>query len=483
MSYVLHQPLVFVDIETTGGSHFTSRVLEVGVVRVENAQIVAKYRTLLQPDEDIPPWITSLTGITDEDVSDAPRFTDIADELAEILDGATFVAHNVRFDHSFLKMEFERLDVPFRPPLLCTVKLSRRLFPQFKGHKLADLISRHGLVAPARHRAYDDAHCLWQFYQVILHEFDLDTVELAIKSQLGASSIPSQLDRGQVEQLPEGPGVYIFENDEGAPLYVGKSVAVKRRVLSHFSSDYESGSELKLASQVKVLRGIATHGELSALLLESHLIKELQPMYNRKSRQRARVTVVMSGFTDDGYATAAICDTSEILPEDGARLLTVYTTVGRAKLSLGALARRYRLCPKLIGLERTSGASFQSQLGWCLKACEGLEAPDAYNLRFDAAFERQRVAAWPYSGSILIRERHAALPGSSGYIVDNWCLLGRLKELEDGTVETEDLLNQFDLDNYRIIRRFVTDMSNRQHISVLSKGQVRELLMSFMSYY
>ena len=275
MNGVLDQPLVFVNIETTGGSHFTSRVLEVGVVRVERSQVVATYQTLLYPESDIPAFITGLTGITNEQVADSPRFAAVAAELAEIMDGAVFVAHNVRFDYSFLKMEFERLGVPFRPQLLCTVRLSRKLFPQFRTHKLQDLITRHGLQAPARHRAYDDAHCLWQFYQLVLQEFDLDTVEEAVKSQLKAPSIPSQLDRAQVDALPEGPGVYVFEDGDGNPLYVGKSVTVKRRVMSHFASDYERGAELKLAQQVKRLRAIPTAGELSALLLESEMVKEL----------------------------------------------------------------------------------------------------------------------------------------------------------------------------------------------------------------
>jgi len=98
MNGVLAQPMAFVDIETTGGSHFTSRVLEVGVVRVENNRVVASYKTLLHPDEDIPPFITGLTGITNAQVVGSPRFAQVASDLAEILEGAVFVAHNVRFD-------------------------------------------------------------------------------------------------------------------------------------------------------------------------------------------------------------------------------------------------------------------------------------------------------------------------------------------------------------------------------------------------
>lgn len=476
VSSVLHQPLVFVDIETTGGSHFTSRVLEIGVVRVEHDRVVASYKTLVQPDEPIPSFITGLTGITDAQVAGAPRFADVASELAEILDGAVFVAHNVRFDYSFLKMEFERLGVPFRPQLLCTVRLSRRLFPGFRTHKLADLIARHGLDAPARHRAYDDAHCLWQFYQLCLAEFDLDTVEEAVKAQLASQAVPSQLDRAQVEALPEGPGVYVFEDDDGAPLYVGKSVGVRRRVLSHFAADYGSGSEMKLAARVRRLRGIATHGELSALLLESDMIKDLQPLYNKALRQRERVALVLAKRSDGGYLTIEMEEAREIAPEDGARILAVYTTLGSARRSLQAIATNYRLCPKLMGLERTRRACFQSQLGKCARACEGVERPWDYNARFEAAFERQRVAAWPYAGPVLIREQRMGMPGATGFVVDNWCLMTVLKELEDGSVESVPEMNRFDLDRYKIIRRYLEEPRNQRWVRALSSTQAQALM-------
>jgi DNA polymerase-3 subunit epsilon len=476
VSNVLSQPLVFVDIETTGGSHFTSRVLEVGVVRVEAGRVVRKYQTLLQPGEPIPEWISALTGITNEDVDGAPRFEQVAADLAEIMDGAIFVAHNVRFDYGFLKMEFGRLSVPFRPQLLCTVRLSRRLFPGFKSHKLQSLIERHGLTAPARHRAYDDAHCLWQFFQLCLAEFDLDEVEAALKAQLGTQSLPAQLDRAEVEALPEGPGVYIFEDGDGAPLYVGKSVNVQRRVMSHFAADYERGAEFKLAQTVRHLRGIATHGELSALLLESDMVKELQPLYNRKLRQKERMVIVVSDQSEGGYSTPRISDTDEISPTDGVRLLTVYTTMGRARISLHALAARYRLCPKLMGLERTKRACFASQLGKCDGACEGRETPEIYNERFNAAFERQRVATWPYPGPVLIREAHSQVDGAAGFVVDNWCLLARLRELEDGSVDSTPEAHRFDMDRYKIIKQYLEQGRGTLRVSQLSRAEMRRLL-------
>jgi DNA polymerase-3 subunit epsilon len=465
-----------VDIETTGGSHFSSRVLEVAVVRVEQNRVVRTYQTLLHPDEPIPPFITQLTGIRDDDVAGSPRFEDVADDLAEVLDGAIFVAHNVRFDYSFLKMEFERLGAQFRPPLLCTVRMSRRLFPQYRSHKLAELIARHELVAPARHRAYDDAHCLWQFYQLVLREFDLDTVEQAVRVQLESQALPSQLDRDQVEALPEGPGVYVFEDEDGSPLYVGKSVTVRRRVMSHFTSDYERGTEMKMAQSVRRLRGIPTHGELSALLLESDMVKDLQPQYNRMLRQHRMMTLVLATTDTHGYAGVKLADTLEIEPGMAPGLLAVYTTQGAARRALRDVAARYGLCQKLLGLEHSTRGCFWSQLGRCHGACTGAEAAEDYNARFAEAFERQRVAEWPYRGAVLIREQRSDLPGSTGFVIDNWCLVARLRELEDGTVESQTERRRFDLDRYRIIRAFLQDPGKRRAVQALTPDMVHQLV-------
>ncbi len=178
------RPLVFVDLETTGGSPARSRVLEVGLIRVEAGRPVAKLQTLVDPEEPIPGFITNITGIRPTEVIGAPRFADFAPQLADLLDGAVFVAHNVHFDYHFLRMEYERLGQVFRPPLLCTVRLSRALYPEVRGHKLQNLIDRHGLQAAQRHRAYDDAHVLWQFWQLVWQGFAPEIVQAAVERQL-----------------------------------------------------------------------------------------------------------------------------------------------------------------------------------------------------------------------------------------------------------------------------------------------------------
>jgi DNA polymerase-3 subunit epsilon len=187
---ILEGPLVFVDIETNGLSYVRGRVVEVAAIRVEGGRIVREYRQLIDPGVPLPQFITNLTGITEADLKDAPLFMAIADELHDVLEDAVFIAHNVRFDYSFLKQEFKRIGKDFRPQQLCTVRLSRALYPEHRTHKLQDLITRHDLQVSARHRAYDDAHALWQFVQHAQRSFDIAVLEQAIAKQFKKLSEP-----------------------------------------------------------------------------------------------------------------------------------------------------------------------------------------------------------------------------------------------------------------------------------------------------
>ena len=165
------RPLVFVDIETTGGSAMTSRILEVAALKMERGKVTNTYSTLIDPDEVIPPFITQLTGITESDVDGSPFFNQIAWELYNFLDGAVFVAHNVDFDLSFIREEYRRLGADFTPDKLCTVQLSRHFYPHFATHKLGALIERHELEVADRHRAHADAKAIADFYLLVDKEF------------------------------------------------------------------------------------------------------------------------------------------------------------------------------------------------------------------------------------------------------------------------------------------------------------------------
>jgi DNA polymerase-3 subunit epsilon len=160
-----HKPLVFVDIETTGGSYTTSNILDIGIIRVENGVVVQTINQLVQPNTPVPYFITNLTGITNEMIWDQPNFLALAPELESIFKDAIFVAHNVNFDYRFFKQEFKRIGIHFNMDRMCTVKLSRRLHPEQRGHSLDRIIERMDLTVTHRHRGYDDAEVLWKFYK------------------------------------------------------------------------------------------------------------------------------------------------------------------------------------------------------------------------------------------------------------------------------------------------------------------------------
>ena len=168
------RPLLFLDIETTGGSPHASRITEIGALRVEGDEIVGTFSQLINPEEPIPSFITRLTGIDNDMVWQAPTFKAIAEELEQFMDGALFIAHNVSFDFGFIKAEYARLGLAFGMDRMCTARLSRALYPDQPRHNLDTIIARHNIQVVNRHRALDDARVLYEFYQIALRDHKLD---------------------------------------------------------------------------------------------------------------------------------------------------------------------------------------------------------------------------------------------------------------------------------------------------------------------
>lgn len=176
-----------VDLETTGGSPFFSRVIEIGILRVEHGEIVDEYQSLINPLTEIPEFITKMTGISELDVRTAPTFADVAEELLPKFEDSIFVAHNVNFDYQFLKEEFRRIGWQFNTDRLCTVRLSRALYKEYKHHNLSAIIERFEFDIKNRHRAFDDARVLWDFLQHIHSELDVNEVDKAMRQVLSKS--------------------------------------------------------------------------------------------------------------------------------------------------------------------------------------------------------------------------------------------------------------------------------------------------------
>lgn len=275
------QPLVFVDLETTGGSPAEHRITEVGVVEIGPLG-VSTWTSLVNPGQAIPPFIQQLTGISDAMVRDAPSFASLAPALFERLDGKLFVAHNASFDRGFLRAEFERAGLAFNPDVLCTVRLSRALFPRESRHGLDALIERHGLVPAARHRALADADLLWQFWRQLHDIVPLERLRDQIARTTRHYRLGGDLTEAWLDTAPAGCGAYALFGEADAPLYVGRSVRVRQRLRALLTGERRSSKEMRLAQQVRRVEWRETGNELGAMLAEAQWIAQLRPSYNRR---------------------------------------------------------------------------------------------------------------------------------------------------------------------------------------------------------
>jgi DNA polymerase-3 subunit epsilon len=469
-------PLSIVDVETTGQSAAYGRLIEVAVIRLESGNVVKTFESLVNPERFISPVIEGLTGISNGDVAEAPKFSEIARKLYKILDGAVFVAHNARFDYSFIKSEFGALGIPFTAKCLCTVRLSRKLFSEHRRHDLSSLIERHGLPCDSRHRAMGDAKAVLEFLRHIGREIDAPHLEKAFQDILKSSSLPAGVEKTMLDGLPEAPGVYLFHGKGGELLYVGKSVNIRDRVRSHFASDGTSAKEMAMCQQIQRVEHRETAGELGALLLESQLIKELRPIYNSMARRKRNLIVARRHIDRRGYHAVALEEIDHIEPEQATSIMAVFKHVKQAQEYLSMAAKTYQLCNKLLGLEQTRSYCFSYHLRQCKGACVGEEAPETYNFRVEEAFGDRRVRSWPYEGGIAIEERSGRGTRGEVFLVDNWCLVSSFKYTEFGMQEYIVGSHRFDYDSYKILSRYVLNDSHRRNIRHLGREQFEELL-------
>ncbi len=453
------QRWLFLDVETTGSTATRDRVTEVAWVLLdgETGQ-VTKESHLVNPDARIPAFIQQLTGITDDMVADAPRFSAIAPRLAAAMDGAVFVAHNARFDYGFIKNEFKRIGQSVRAPVLCSVKLSRLFFPAEKRHNLDAVMARHQLQADSRHRALTDADLIYQFWLDLQQRFGPQKVLDAAKSLISQSSWPSHLDADALDEMPDTPGVYIFYGEKRFTLYVGKSKHLRQRVLSHFSGDHAHGKELSLSMQVRQIEWHETPGEIGALLLEASLVKQLAPSHN--VRLRRNKSLCAWRFSTETNAPPSLVWTQDL--DAGAQddLYGLFTSQRHAQTWLTTLAETHQLCKGRLGLEKVKPKQpcFGRQLRQCKGVCVGEEAPNLHDLRLLAAMVNRKVATWPFAGPVGLVERSKDKTQTAIHVVDRWCYLGTATQEGECADLLETARPQFDPDIYKILRKAAKEL-------------------------
>jgi DNA polymerase III subunit epsilon len=446
--------LVFVDLETTGGNAAYDRITEVGIVRVKDGELIDEWSSLVNPECPIPPYIEAFTGISNQMVADAPRFGEIAALVRQKLQGALFVAHNARFDYAFLRSEFLKLDAHFAAKVLCTVKLSRRLFPEFVRHNLDAVMERNGLTCGARHRALGDARVLHDFWFKLRREVPEPRLAAVLRTLLGGHQWPAHLPPDLADELPEGPGVYRFFGEGDALLYVGKSNALRTHICSHFATEDAKPKDRRLAGEVRRIDWLETCGELGSMLRESEWIKTQKPLYNRRIRVKAQSYTLRT----EPVAAVAI---DAVEPEDLTQCFGVFHSEKDARKALGDIARAQQLCLKVLGLEDGAGSCFAYQVGQCKGACVGKEPLILHHTRLQIALSALKLKAWPFPGRVALREwdpRGGVFEGARSadlHVLDHWTYLGTARSDEElaalGALHADPA---FDADVYRILVRY-----------------------------
>ena len=368
-----------IDVETTGGKASLHKITEIAIAVHDGNEVIEEFETLLNPEMPIPYGITELTGITNEMVASAPKFYEVAKKIVEMTEGAIFVAHNVRFDYSFVQEEFRRLGYTYTRKKLCTVRLARQAFPGHRSYSLGKLITAFGLNAGARHRAMGDVMATVDLFERCLGvestEADINKmVNLGVKEAL----LPGSFSMEKLHALPEECGVYFFHDESGNVVYIGKSLNIKKRVAEHFSVRTEKAR--KLQSAVYDVSFELTGSEMVALLYESHLIKKERPPINRAQKVRQFPYVIHAFENEEGYLCFEVKKTSA-KDRKKLRVVATYPKQANAKAWLRGVQKKYELCLRHCHLEIKNGACFDYHLSKCHGACVGEERPESYNER------------------------------------------------------------------------------------------------------
>jgi len=461
--------LVFVDLETTGGNPAYDRITEVGIIRLQNGVLLDEWSSLVNPECPISPYIEAFTGISSEMVAAAPLFTSIATTVLDKLRGAVFIAHNARFDYSFLRSEFRKIGVDFAAEVMCTVKLSRRLFPDHIRHNLDALIERHGLACSARHRALGDAQVLKEFWLKLKREVPAETLAAAAgRAVLAVPRLPAHLPPGLADELPEAPGAYRLFGESDVLLYIGRSNSLRNTILTQLTqlADQPSGARQQiLTAQVRRVDWVQTAGELGAMLLESDWTRSQKPLFNRRLKSNAEAVTLRPAADSSGRVHLQRIDTLE--PEDLAQSFGVFHAEKDARKALTDIARAHQLCLKVLGLEQSEGSCFALQVGKCRGACTGKEALILHTLRVQMALSALKIKSWPFPSRIALRERAVggfAPDGTRGgelHVLDHWMYLGSARSDEElAAFRTRQTYAAFDVDIYKILLRYFSNHPN-----------------------
>lgn len=443
----ISEPIAFVDLETTGANFARDRILEIGIVTWD-AEGSSSWSALVNPGVAVTPFITGLTGIDDAMVADAPDFAALVPEIRQRLDGRLFVAHNARFDYGFLKAEFGRLGITFRAPVLCTVKLSRRLFPQHHRHNLDTLITRHGLAPQSRHRALADAQVLADLWRCWQADPGPEALMRAVDAVSQSAALPPHIDPELASDLPEGPGAYSLFDADGEALRIGRASNLRQQVFALLDT---GGRHAALATRVRRVEWREAAGELGARLQELALQRQVHPASAPPLAWRLQECA-----PGDWHPDLVALDAVDFSGRPD--LFGLYASRKEAIHGLRKLAEAHQLCPARLGLESVAPGKPCSALRshQCRGVCVGKESPSRHSARLMASLGRLRLRDWPAASPLILVERDAFGTREELHVIDRWRHLGSTRHPEglSGLLEKFQETS-FDADVYRTLLKWI----------------------------
>ena len=369
-----------VDIETTGGQPKDSKITEIGIVISDGTKVIETYETLVNPERDIPYFVTKLTGIDAKMVANAPKFYEVAKHIVEKTKDMIFVAHNASFDYNHIRKEFKEIGYEYKRDTVCTVQLSRRVIPDQESYSLGKLCKSLGIDHSNHHRALNDAVATSKLLHLCLSK---DQVEL---ENIRNTNI--LYDRLDVHNLPNKTGIYYFLNRSNDVIYIGKSKNIRQRVKTHLAN-YHTKKGQSIVEQIDKIDYEILGSELVSLLKESSEIKKYNPVYNRQQRKKLSAWCTYAYTANDGFYRIAISNK----PINQAFYINSHTSKQAAREALFKWCEKYRLCQKLCGLykAREKEPGFNHSLKQCNGACCGQETMDKYNERVQQLIDDQEI--------------------------------------------------------------------------------------------
>lgn len=374
-----------VDIETTGGYAAANGITEISIHLFDGEKVTKKFETLINPGQPIPNYITAMTGISDKMVEDAPFFEEVADKIYELLNDKIFIAHNVNFDYSFVKGHLREAGFDLNCKKLCTVRLSRKIFPGFPSYSLGKLCHSLGIVINDRHRAGGDTEATRKVFELLLKNDKENHIQKSLQRNSKEWILPPNVPKEHFDKLPYTPGVYYFHNEKGKVVYVGKANNIRYRVNSHFSNNSESRQKQNFMRHVHAISHQDCGTELMACILESAEIKKRWPIFNSSQKRWEDIYGIFVYEDQNGYQRLAI-------DKNRKRLNPVFTFhyIVDGHAIIRKLIKDFNLCPKLCFMQKDDGACEGMKDENCYGACEQKEKAAAYNKRVERACDSLR---------------------------------------------------------------------------------------------